>query len=42
VSERANEGSFAVDGVVNGNSILVTGREWENSYYMAEVADNFH
>jgi hypothetical protein len=27
VSERATEESFAVGGAVNGNSILVTGRE---------------
>jgi len=42
VSERVNEESFAVGGVANGNSILVNGREWENSYYMTEVTDNFH
>jgi hypothetical protein len=42
VSERANEESFAVGGVANGNSILVAGREWDNSYYMVEVTDNFH
>jgi hypothetical protein len=42
VNERATEESFAVGGVANRNSILVTGREGENSYYMSEVTGNFH
>jgi hypothetical protein len=42
VSERASEECFAVGGAANWNSILVTGREGENSYYMAEVIDIIH
>jgi len=34
--------NFAVCGVANRNSILVTSRDEENSYYMAEVIDNIH
>jgi hypothetical protein len=42
VSEKATEESFAVGGAAKGNSILVTGREDENSYDMAGVMNNFH